>query len=68
MSAAISAALFEIYVVERRLFRSSREHEIVGAYAEYSDAVEVRDQLPAPGGKITTVKVEVTLGAKGSYT
>ena len=48
----------EIYVVERRLFRSSRENEIVGAFRNYSEAVSVRDALPAPGGKITTVRLD----------
>ena len=48
----------EIYVVERRLFRSSRENEIVVAFREYNDAIRVRDALPAPGGKITTVRLD----------
>jgi hypothetical protein len=48
----------EIYVVERRLFRSSRENEIVGAFCNYREAVSVRDALPDPGGKITAIRLD----------
>ena len=49
--------VIDIYIVERRLFRSSRETVIVGAFLDYHDAQITLDALPEPCGRITTVRM-----------
>ncbi len=44
-----------VYVVERRIFQASGEHEVVAGYENRSDAIAARDGLGGYGGRITAV-------------
>jgi hypothetical protein len=42
----------EVYVVERRLFEKSGEHEVVAVFDAFLDAAGVRDNLGGCGGRV----------------